>query len=177
MKPLPNTQDPIVLRTDFSDEAAWQTLRQRITTEDEFGWQAFVDIVDDLSYSGITAEEVLVGIGSDYKEGFLVIADQTTFRDDERPLLVLDLHLERGRAFRVIASHLADITSNLPIGNMGFAEFADAADGDNVFRGFAGDHGPYRKKLPSPISPYKPTLLGRALIAIDKALRGHPKKH
>ena len=175
MKPLPKTENPIVLRTDFSDGAAWQTLRTMILTENEAGWQAYVDIIDDPGYSGVTAEEVLAGVGSDYQESFLVIADRTTFADNERPLLVLDLHRERGRTFRVIPSHLADITSNLPIGNMDFSDFTDACDGDNVFRGFAGDRGPHRKKLPDPIRPYRPTLLGRVLIGVWKLFRGKPK--
>ena len=176
MKPLPKTKDPIVLRTDFSDDAAWQALRKRLVTEDEFGWQAYVDIIDDPGYSGVTAEEVLAGIGSEYQESFLIIADRTAFADNERPLLVLDLHQERGHTFRVIPGHLADITSNLPIGNMDFAEFAEACDRDNVFRGFAGDRGLNRKKLPNPIRPYQPTLLGRVLIGIWSLFRRKPER-
>ncbi|MGW4825917.1 DUF6924 domain-containing protein [Streptomyces sp. NPDC004227] len=57
--------------------------------------------------------------------------------DKEYPILVLDLYEEgRGRSFRVNASELRSVGANLSIGNMDFGEFADAVDGDDVFRGF-----------------------------------------
>ncbi|WP_345579736.1 DUF6192 family protein [Nonomuraea rosea] len=54
----------------------------------------------------------------------------------EMPLLLVDLGVERGRQMRVIATELYSIEANLSIGNMDFAEFANAMDGDGIFRGF-----------------------------------------
>jgi hypothetical protein len=175
MKPLPKTKDPVALRTCFKDEAAWQRLRETMLAENDAGWQAYLEVVDDPAYADVTVEALVAGVGRDYTEWFLVIADELTFADAERPLLVLDLHRERGRSFRVIPAYLPDVTSNLSIANMDFAEFAEASDGDDVFRGFPGDRGP-RKKLPDPIRPYQPTVLGRVLIAIYKLFRGKPKR-
>jgi hypothetical protein len=49
---------------------------------------------------------------------------------------VVDLHRQRGRTFRAIPSQIRAIENNLSLANMDFAEFADNAGADGVFRGF-----------------------------------------
>jgi hypothetical protein len=51
----------------------------------------------------------------------------------------VDLFEEPGRAFRLIPSEMWAVENNLSIANMDFAEFADAVDADDVFRGFSQD--------------------------------------
>ena len=58
--------------------------------------------------------------------------------DVERPLLAVDLTREPGRTFRVPPRWDADVSANLTIANMDFAEFADAADESGTYRGFEG---------------------------------------
>jgi hypothetical protein len=70
---------------------------------------------------------------------YLFLAGAATMTDDEQPLLAVDLSLEPGRTFRVPPRWYADVSDNLAIANMGFAEFADAADGLGTYRGFAGE--------------------------------------
>ncbi|WP_435828452.1 DUF6924 domain-containing protein, partial [Nocardia testacea] len=43
----------------------------------------------------------------------------------------------RGRTVRILPSQMWGIENNLSIANMDFQDFADAADPDGVFRGFA----------------------------------------
>ena len=51
MKPLPRSEHGLVLRTDFSDEAAWQSLCRAMETPDPVhGFRAYVDFVDDPAY-------------------------------------------------------------------------------------------------------------------------------
>nr|WP_146752941.1 hypothetical protein [Micromonospora saelicesensis] len=70
---------------------------------------------------------------------YLFLADATTMADVERPLLALDLAEEPGRTFRVPPRWYADVSANLTIANMDFAEFANAIDRSDTYRGFDGD--------------------------------------
>jgi hypothetical protein len=68
----------------------------------------------------------------------LFLADTTTMTDADYRLLALDLYAEPGRTFRLPPRWYADVSDNLAIANMDFAEFADATDGSGTFRGFDG---------------------------------------
>ena len=180
MKPLPNTKDPIVLRTDFTDDQAWCRLCTLITSPiGRDGFEAHVVFVDDASFANVSPEALCFSTSGRKGHSFIVVADARTFSEPEQTLLVMDLWDEPGRTFRALPTRIQAIENNLSIANMAFAEFADAAEGD-TFRGFPGEkketyevssapRSPARKK-PSPPK----TLLGRALILIYKLLRGRP---
>ncbi|GHG84302.1 DUF6924 domain-containing protein [Streptomyces griseocarneus] len=126
-----------VLRTDFSDQEAWEDIRGTIETpteRDEF--VADVTFFDDGSCAGLTAEEIVALVPDDYDHAFLVIVDDVATASDEMPLLCVDLADERGRTVRVVAAELWSIENNLSLANMDFEEFVDAAEADGVFRGF-----------------------------------------
>jgi hypothetical protein len=135
MTQLPKTQHSLVLRTDFSDKCAWDSLCSAIRTPvGEF--QAYVDCVSDPKYNGLSAEQ-LVGLnpqGTGHRFAFLV--DRTALEHPDHPILVVDLSDEPGRTFRVVPSAMWSVENNLGIANMDFAEFADAVGEDGVFRGF-----------------------------------------
>ncbi len=137
MKTLPPTEDALVLRTDFSDQAAWDAICATIRSADDGDeFVAYVDFVDDPDYQGLTTEQILELIPEAYEHSFLVVVDGTAVASPENPVLVVDLDEERGREFRAIASELYQIENNLSIANMDFAEFAEAVDEDGVFRDF-----------------------------------------
>ncbi|MDB6004377.1 MAG: hypothetical protein JWR15_1364 [Prosthecobacter sp.] len=182
MKPPPDTKHPLVLRTDFTDDQAWSPLCALISSPiGRDGFQAQVTFVDDPSFAGVAPEVLLTCIPGDHPHSFVVIADRATFSEAEQPMLVMDLLDQRGRTFRALPTRIQAIENNLSIGNMGFAEFAEAVEGDGIFRRFPGEKEeedysvmtlqrvPVRKKT----SPPK-TLLGRALIYTYKLLRGKP---
>jgi hypothetical protein len=52
---------------------------------------------------------------------------------------VIDALDEPGRTFRVVPSELWAVENNLSLSNMDFEEFAEAVDGDGVFRAFPGE--------------------------------------
>lgn len=135
MKNIPETENSLVLRTDFSDDAAWESLRTAI--EKPVGqFRAYVDFLSDPAYAGLATADLLNLIPSGSNHTFIFVVDRRAISDPEHPLLVIDLFEERGRAFRVIPSEMWSIENNLSIANMDFAEFADAAEPDGVFRGF-----------------------------------------
>lgn len=137
MKPLPKTDNSLVLRTDFSDDAAWESICAAIQKPDQkYGFQAYVDFISDPEYDGLTIEQLLVLSPSGSYHTFLFIVDRIALSHPDQPLLVVDLFEERGRTFRVIPSEMWGVENNLSIANMDFDEFADSVDQDGIFRGY-----------------------------------------
>ena len=125
-----------MLRTDFSDEACWRSVRAEVLAETVDGFRAYVDVIEDPAFDGLGTDQVLAAVGDDYRWGYLVVGDRLTMTEAEHPFLVLDLLHERGRSFRALPGEIQSIENNLSIANMDFSEFADSASPDGVFRGF-----------------------------------------
>src|SRR5258706_2523467 len=160
MKPLPETEDTLLVRTDFSDEGVWETICSEARMMDpdvrkalEFSNERTraagqptgrpleelgtpLHIINDQDCADATCEQVLSLLPPDSVHGFLFIADKVCMECSDHPLLVVDLYHERGRAFRAIPNQIFGIQSNLSLANMGWEEFADNVDDDGVFRGF-----------------------------------------
>ncbi|MFI9583459.1 DUF6924 domain-containing protein [Streptomyces sp. NPDC052236] len=136
MTELPCSSDALVVRTDFSRDAAWEALRVALSLPSDDGFMACVELVDDRQFAGVTAEEALGLLPVGYRPPLLILADAMALASKELPLLVLDLWEEHGRCIRVVARELWGIENNLSISNMDFKDFAAAVDEDGVFRGF-----------------------------------------
>jgi hypothetical protein len=135
MKEFPATENPLAIRTDFLDEQAWQTICAAIEEPNsEYGFKATVNFISDPEYAGLTPEQLLSLVSKD--ETFAFIIDHVALTAKDNPILVVDLHHERGRTFRVIPSEMWGVENNLSIANMGFEEFADNVDSEGIFRGF-----------------------------------------
>jgi hypothetical protein len=137
MKQIPQTENPLILRTDFSNQAAWQKICAEIQEPvGIFGFRAYVEFLDDAEYAGTTTEQLTELMPANYSQTFIFIADEITISHPEHPLLVLDLFEDSRNKFRVIPSQIQGIENNLSIGNMDFEEFAEAVEEDGIFRGF-----------------------------------------
>ena len=132
---IPSSENALLIRTDFSNQDAWNKLK-RIVTEPDDPFIFNMEIVDDRANSGATAEQLLQALPEDYPHGFVAVADSVAISQPDYPVLVMDLVEERGRQFRAIAAQLASIDNNLSIANMGFEDFADSVDQSGVFRCF-----------------------------------------
>ena len=135
MKPLPPSDRAYVLRTSFSDFAAWAAIRLAIETPVD-GFFAYVRFVDDPAYEGTTRQQVMDLFLEQPDHSFVIVADATSMTGAEHPLLIIDLRREPGREFRAIPSAVQGIENNLSIANMDFAEFAEGVDADGIFRSF-----------------------------------------
>ncbi len=132
---IPETEDPLVLRTDFSDDAAWKSLCKALQDpDDEF--TPSLAFVSDPAFDGLTAAEMPSVLSDDPSHAFAFIVDRTTLTHVGHPILAIDLSNEAGRTFRVTAAAFAVVASNLSIANMDFVDFARAVDKDGIFRGF-----------------------------------------
>ncbi|GAB3348305.1 hypothetical protein RMN56_13005 [Micromonospora halotolerans] len=137
--PQPADLTSVVLRTDFNDDPAWDTLKAAIDSLDAYPSATYVS---DPVYVGMTVQELVdidAAASDDDKLTYLFLADATTMTDDEHPLLAVDLYTEPGRTFRLPPRWYADVSANLTIANMGFDDFADATDESGTFRGFDGE--------------------------------------
>ncbi|MEX0641431.1 MAG: hypothetical protein WD468_01955 [Pirellulales bacterium] len=138
MKKLPKSDNSLLLRTDFSDDAAWTALCEAVQVPSEEGFQARVDCVSDSAYDGLTVEQLvaLAPKGGDHNQTFAFVVDRVALTNPEQPVLVVDLYDQPGSTFRVIPREMWGVENNLSIANMDYDEFADNADSDGVFRGF-----------------------------------------
>ena len=137
MKPILETENPLVLRTDFSNQSAWERICAEIQKPvGVLRFRANVEFLDDVEYAWITKEQLLELIPENYSHSFIVLVDQMAISHPDHPLLVVELYEKSGREFRAIPSRVQSIENNLSIANMDFEEFAEAVDEDGLFRGF-----------------------------------------
>lgn len=137
MKPIPATENALVLRTDFSDQAAWDRICAAIRKPVSiFRFRANVQFLDEPQYANITKDQLLKLIPPNYNHSFIIVADQTAISQPDHPLLIIDLYERSGNEFRSIPSQIQGIENNLSIANMDFEEFAESIDEDGIFRGF-----------------------------------------
>jgi hypothetical protein len=138
-KQLPKTNNPLVVRTDFEQHQAWETICKLIRAPvyapgDAF--YAFVEFLEDVTFRGLDTKELLTRVPSDYNHSFLFVVDNTATTHPEFPILTIDLREDSGRSFRAIPSAIQAIENNLSLSNMDFFEFERAAHEDGIFRGF-----------------------------------------
>ena len=138
MRTLPKTDVSLLVRTDFTDDSAWQQLRNEAQAVNDDGFQAYIEPVDDQAFEGVDWHVVKAAMPpNENGASVLFIADRLACRSPEHPILVVALgETDDAIPFRVIPAELWGIENNLNIANMDWQEFANAVDEDGVFRGF-----------------------------------------
>ena len=134
--PQPNDLTSLILRTDFSSDAAWEATQAAIDGASPYPQATYVS---DPTYDRASVQALLAAratTGGPPKVTHLFLADADTITNEEHPLLAVDLYHEPGRTFRVPPHRFVDVSANLSIANMDFHEFADAVDDTGTFRGF-----------------------------------------
>jgi hypothetical protein len=129
---------PVVLRTDFSDDAAWAKITQEIALPvGPDGLLASVECLDDRVHATVNEANVREALPG-YDHGFVFLADAASMSRAGHPLLVVDVSADDEPSFRAAPGAVQAIENNLSIANMDFADFGEAADqeDDGVFRGF-----------------------------------------
>lgn len=134
MKNIPSSEgETPLVRTDFSDQGAWEALVTAVTTPNEDEFLANLHIVDDPAYRDLTSEQVVALAPG---ELLVVVADSVAVASAEWSVLVLH-RTERGHdELRVAAESLWAVENNISIANMDWREFAEAVDDDGVLRGY-----------------------------------------
>jgi hypothetical protein len=134
MKKLPKFDKSLLLRTDFSDDAAWTALCETVQVPSDEDFQARFNCISDPAYDDLTVDQLVALAPKGGGHNFAFIVDRITLTNPERPVLVVDLYHQPGRTFRVIPGEMWLVEINLWLANMDFHEFADNVDADGVFR-------------------------------------------
>ncbi|WP_199435408.1 DUF6924 domain-containing protein [Qaidamihabitans albus] len=127
---LPETDYSPLLRTDFTDDTAWQTLLDEI----DDNWIA---VMADPAHRGLSVQELVALVPDGSRYPVLVVADDRTFSAAERSLLLIDVRDEPGRTFRAaVPDAFQSVVGNLAIDNMSFDEYldSDSVDDSGVYR-------------------------------------------
>ena len=135
MEKLPESDNSLLLRTDFADDDAWDAVCEVTQAEGWMGFRAYLTCVSDPSCDGLTVDQIVAMASRGGDHTYLFVADRRSMADPEHPVLVVDLWEEPGRTFRVIPYKMCSVENNLSIANCEFADFADDVDADGVFRG------------------------------------------
>ncbi len=125
-----------LVRTDFSNDAAWFSLVRAATAESPEGFQAQLRLIDERRHDGRLPDELARADLHRQGQPVLFVADREALTDQEQPILCVDLLHQPGRSFRCIPAELWGVENNVRLFNMDFEEFAESADADGVFRGF-----------------------------------------
>ena len=136
MADLPRTDDALFIRTDFSDDGAWDSLASAASAQSPDGFQANLHQVNDRVFEGASAEQLGPLVADASRHAIFFVADLVAMTHPESPVLCVEARGSR-RGFRIIPSEMWGVENNLAIGNMDFEEFADSVDYDGIFRGFA----------------------------------------
>lgn len=134
---LPKTEDSVLVRTSFADETAWLDALSVVMTENEDGFRAYVEVVDDPAWENVEWEQLRETVlAAENQAAVLFVVDHDALEPDY-PILVVDLREALRQPFRCVARELWGVDNNLNLANMDWEDFAESADPDNVFRGFA----------------------------------------
>jgi hypothetical protein len=125
--PLRETDYSPFLRTDFTDDEAWQALLDEVGDD-------WVTVMEDPGHQGLSVAELLALVPDGSRYPVLVVADDVTFSSAERPLLLIDVNEEPGRTFRAVPDAFQSAIGNLSIANLGFDDYLRSLDDSGVYR-------------------------------------------
>jgi hypothetical protein len=136
MAALPITDDSLLVRTDFADQAAWLRMLAAALAENEDGFGAYVAVVDDDTLEGAPWEQLRAAVlAAGLHASVLFVADAEAMKGSH-PVQVVDLSARGRPPFRCVADCLWSVENNLNLANMDWEEFATAVDAQGVHRGF-----------------------------------------
>jgi hypothetical protein len=134
---IPATSKTFVLRTDYSNDAAWESLKARLCGSSHNGLAPDLDFISNHAFADLSVESVRSSLPDNSDHSYCFIADRTSLVEKDNPVLAVDLSRKTPKTFRVAASALGEVEDNLSIGNMSFSEFAKAVAADGMYRGCA----------------------------------------
>jgi hypothetical protein len=137
---LPAGEELPVIRTDFSDDAAWAQAVARVSADyaadgdDPVAME--VTPIDDRRYEGLTSEQLAALVPADVDWPMLVAADALTMTEPQRHMLLVNLDEDSlGPTARATPAHIVEIAINLWMGNMDWEDFV----GDPDYGGYDPD--------------------------------------
>ncbi len=137
----------LLVRTDFTDQPAWDRLIEGVRTPSPEDFLATVEVVDDAGHRDLTPSG-LRALFPERVDGphLFFVADHRAVTAPGHPLLVVALPYRTPGfeflndvprpAFRVAVAALWSVENNLSLANLDWSDFTRYRDDDGVFRGF-----------------------------------------
>ena len=136
---------PLVIRTDFTDEEAWNRVLEELH-EPWAGNEAAPYLISEPAYDRVPADRIIKAVLAAIPElelpGVVFIADATTMHEEKHPLLTVSTEwsgepfAEDEEAFttqfRIRPNAAIEVSCNLGIGNMDFEDFAGDGVGERM---------------------------------------------
>ncbi len=136
-EPFANPDASLLIRTDFTDDAAWKRLSDLVQKPDpDEGFCAGFVCVDDPEIGAMPIEALAQHVRTELGRRAVFIADSTAMSAPDFAIVCVDTHSASLPMFRVTPAEIWGPENSLRLGNIDFAEFAAAVDSDGVFRGF-----------------------------------------
>ncbi|GAA4531691.1 DUF6924 domain-containing protein [Amycolatopsis samaneae] len=133
---LPPGDSVPLVRTDFSDDAAWAATARAVTAEyraDDIVNSANVVPVDDVRFEGLDAAQLVRLVPPGASWDILLLADGAAMTSAEHHVLVVSLDEDsHGESFRATPPAVVEIETNLSIANMDWEDFADGLAENDV---------------------------------------------
>ncbi|MFD4508009.1 DUF6924 domain-containing protein [Streptomyces sp. NPDC058457] len=140
----------LVIRTDYSDDTAWQAVRAELLQPWGDGdYEPVVHVVDDPTWAEAAADEVISVVSADEELSVVFLADRATMLSRHHAMLAVAVLTREecasdeefdvyGGAVRTVPAGVHDIHANLAIANLDFADVLEAARStpEGVFRSF-----------------------------------------
>ena len=136
MTGLPSTEASLLVRTDFSDDTAWEETKAAALAENDDGFRAYAQVVDDATLREATWQDLRgAALDLEHRAAVLFIADRAALWGDH-PIQVVDLSRDSRPPFRCLARELWGVDNNLNLANMDWEDYADNVEADGIYRGF-----------------------------------------
>ncbi|WP_210594063.1 hypothetical protein [Streptomyces sp. GESEQ-35] len=134
--PVLSHETDLLVRTDFTDDAAWTALVQAVSHAEylDTGEDCSdrVRFVDDPAFTGATPEQVMAQVLAAPEEedrivaDVVLIADATTLHEPQRRVLVVPMRDDIGLTFRVDPDLAGSMLLNLGISSQDIDDYRDA---------------------------------------------------
>ncbi|MYR38543.1 hypothetical protein GTX14_22175 [Streptomyces sp. SID4944] len=130
--PSLRVESDLLVRTDYTDDAAWASFVDSLSQSDDDQMDDFSDwitLIDDPVFDGATPEQVMAQMipNADSEEmiaDVLLVADSVTMGKPDSGVLVVALTESDTPAFRVDADEVGLMVVNLALGNQGIEDWS-----------------------------------------------------
>lgn len=136
MAGLPITDDSLLVRTYFADQAAWQRMLEAALAANEDGFRAYFAVVDDETFEGASWEVLRAAALTAGRHAAVLFVGDEEAMTRSHPVQVVDLSAGARPPFRCVAGQLWSVENNLNLANMDWEDFATAVNGEGVHHGF-----------------------------------------
>ena len=139
-----NTRSTPIVRTDFSDDHAWETAWRDLTLPRIY-WDDDVTLDVTLvalpEFEGWTGAELATLLSQADSYAVVLSVDAVTLASPEHPVHVteIDPELDEPRSFRATPHALLDAVIQLSIANLDWEDFSESVDPDGILRTSTAD--------------------------------------